>query len=247
MLNTLVFGGRLQGEGTSNGSLELTEVLLDAADKAGYSSSQCRVNFYPWWANSNDIAMRLHLCRLRYQLSREQFGIVICGYSRGVGFGVTRLLGFQPWYKRMLGASGLQRFGLTTDAVVSCDGIYHHWWSVAGFQWRSILGEHHIVLPAMGRAKVYEFKQCTSVPCGLDLQLTPPAYFAEEPVKLEYEHTEMDNAPEYHTKCVEVMLGAARRYIPQSKKTESPAVVTDATPPLELLESKLEQKSEQAK
>lgn len=243
MLNTLVFGGRHQGEGSSNGSLECAEVLLQAANDAGYSAQQCRVNFYPWWADGNDIAMRLHLQRLRYQLQRSQFGIVICGYSRGVGYGITRLTGWAPFWRRWLGKSGLQRFGLTVDSLVSCDGIYHHWFSVLGAQWRSVIGQYQIQLPSMGPTRVYEFRQVTSVPRGMDLVLTEPAYFAEPPQILEYEHTEMDNAPEYHAKCVEVMLDAAQRYVPSSRKDSSPAATTAATAPLTELESKLENTS----
>src|SRR4051812_24964807 len=106
MYHHLVFGGRKQNDAYLNGSSELVEVLREAADREGYSRSQVRVEFFPWWTDVDDLSRRLHLTRLRFKLGREQFGIGVSAFSRGMGYAVTRLAGWQPWWLQFLGRSG---------------------------------------------------------------------------------------------------------------------------------------------
>ena len=245
MFINLVIGGRLQGEGTLNGSMELSELLIEAMADAGYSGKQVRTYFYPWYANFQEVADRLHLLRTRYKLERRQFGINCYAFSRGVGYGVKRLAGWLPWWnwRRLVWMkSGLARHGLSIDTGVYCDGIYHHSWSVAGFQWRSVVGSYQIKLPSTAGKYIYAFRQEISRPMGMELIVEPPSCLVGgKATVLEYEHIYMDDAAEYHQKCVEVALETAKRYVPSSKKEEMPKPIslTPAPSPSEALESKL--------
>jgi hypothetical protein len=245
----LVFGGRSQGEGDLNGSTELTELLKEKVADAGYSEKQVRVYFYPWWANTEDIARRLYLLKRRYKLEDDEFGINCYAFSRGVGVAVKRLAGWAPVWRRFFGKSGLERFGLSIDTGVYCDGIYHHWISIGGFQWRSVLKGfgidkgYHICLHSTAGQMIYAFRQEISRPMGMELIVTPPSVLVGGKAKiLKYEHVEMDDAKEYHAKCVEVMLEGARRYVPYSEKKAmpTPTVKAPAPTPSEVLESKFD-------
>lgn len=236
MLNVLVIGGRSQEEGYSNGSTELEEVLIEAVDSAGYSPMQVRIRFYPWYQPWQEEARRLHLLRLRYKLKKSEFGIVVCAFSRGVGYGVMHLAGYQPWYRKLYGVGGLERFGLTIDTLVDCDGIYHNWYML----YRSVIGGHAIKFPANGViSKVCGFNQNKVRPMGVKPVVSPPTVITSWE-ELYYEHVEMDDAPEYHEKAKEVVLEAALRFVPRSQKGLSPAAGRPDVPnPSELLNQKM--------
>jgi hypothetical protein len=244
----LVIGGRAQGEGTLNGSMELKELLIEAKSDAGYSDKQVRVEFYPWWTYFEDVARRLHLLRLRYKLDRTQFGIGVSAFSRGVGYGVKRLTGDLPWWhwrRMLLLGSGLQRFGLSIDTGVYCDGIYHHSISIGGFQWRSVnlpFTKYQIKLNKNAGNTIYSFRQEISRPMGYELLVDPPSRIVGgKAIVLEYEHIEMDDAMEYHQLSKEVMLELAKKYVPvKTDKMPQSSYKSPAPTPKMVLESKLE-------
>src|SRR5687767_8068722 len=109
MLTVLIIGGRTQSEGRMNGCLELEEILHQALGEAGYTSMQVRVRFVPWYADWRDIASRLGETTRRYRSA--PFGIVVCAFSRGVGYGVVNLGKYLPMHN------------LKINALVSSDGI----------------------------------------------------------------------------------------------------------------------------
>jgi hypothetical protein len=247
MYHQLVIGGRKQNDSYLNGSSELTEVLREAVTKAGYSPMQVRVEFYPWWTNFDDLSRRLHLLRLRYRLDTHQIGIGVSAFSRGVGRGLIRLAGAQPWYKAFVGRGGLERYGLTIDNVTWCDGIYHDWWAL----WKSVVGAYRIVVPANGVIdKISVLRQETYRPMGAPPVVSPPTRIVPIQVNshsyaewiLKYPHIEMDDAPEYHATSLNNMMEAIRRFVPIARKDTSPNVGM-APSPLVNLESKLENTS----
>jgi hypothetical protein len=214
-LTVLIIGGRLQREGERSGPLELEELLREGLEKEGYSIRQTRVKFYPWWAEWDDVVRRLHFQKTRYR--REPFGIVVCAFSRGVGYGVVQLCKRLPDYDMKI------------NSGVFSDGIYHHWWGHLT-NWRSMFGGYQIYLPDN---TIYEWDGFYQRRDGMQIEANGGNRLSW--TQLNIVHTEMDDAPLWHDKCLEVVLRRAKEFCP--RKDSAPK--TNTMQPLEKLESKL--------
>jgi hypothetical protein len=218
MLIVPVIGGFTQHEGNWDGSQELRELLL--AEVRDYSPIAVRIFYKRWKEDWKDVARQMHLWRLRYY--PEPVGVMACAYSWGVGNGLYNL------------AKNLARYGINVNVAVCCDGIYLHPWLSYITQWRAFCDSYTIKLPK-NVLQVHGFYQRVDWPHGLNL--------CEEDrcgswTELVYPHVEMDDAPEYHAKCLEVLRDQVKKFV--GGKADEPATA----PQPETVEAKAAEKQE---
>lgn len=214
MLIVPVIGGFTQTEGLWNGSQELRELLL--AEVRDYSPLAVRIFYKRWKEDWKDIARQFHLWRIRYH--PEPIGVMVCAYSYGVGHGLANLAGY------------LSRYGIVVSAAVCCDGVYRHPW----FKWRALIDRYRIQLPK-NVLEVHGFYQRVNRPHGLKpCDGTTCASWTE----LVLPHAEMDDAPEYHAKCLQVLREQLSIFV--GTKSDEPA----SAPQPDTVEAKAKQISE---
>lgn len=201
MLLLDVIGGFKQSEEHANGCVELREKLLSNLDD--FSALSVRVRFHEWNERFRTVARNAHLLRLRYP-KPEPFGIVVFAFSWGVGNGLVQY------------AKALSRFGLKIQCAVLCDGIYRHWYP--GGNWRAVVGGYRITLPP-NVLTYYGFHQEISRPMGVKPVGEATCLGWE---KLDYEHVEMDDSPEWHDRCIRTALEEVKSYVAGKVPLEAP-------------------------
>lgn len=208
MLTIQIISGFTQHEGHWNGCLELREKLLAELDK--YSALSVRTRVDPWNADWAHVARQLHLLRNRYE--REPFEVLVFAYSYGVGNGLVKL------------ARHLDRYGIDVSHAVTCDGIYRHWFSLGN--WRSLFGGFQITLPP--NVKVVDaFHQEVSRPMGA--KPIGSGSNLRTWKRLRLPHVEMDDAAEFHRKCLEVAAERVREVVRRPESVPADAPASEAT------------------
>jgi hypothetical protein len=207
MLNIRIIGGYTQTEGRETGCFKLEEKLLATLDD--YSPLSVRVRFSPWNDNWKDVAARLNALKEKYEA--DPFGLVVCAYSWGVGHGLVKL------------AKALTPYGITVDAAVTSDGIYRHWFSPGN--WRVAIGDSRIHFPD-NVMETTPFRQTQSIPAGRGIATTQQMF---PTTTLRYSHELMDDAPEWHRKCIQVVKEKLAIFVPSKADVPINAPVTPAT------------------
>lgn len=211
MLTLQIISGFTQREGAWNGCSELKEKLLAELDQ--YSPLSVRIRLDPWNANWKYIAREMHLLRLRYP--REPFVVGAFAYSWGVGYGLKKL------------SAQLGRFGIPVNTAVTSDGIYHSWLPGAlqwAGNWRAMLGRAAINLKNV--QQLHGFHQEVSRPMGQRPSLKQGEVVSWEP--LIYPHVEMDDAPEWHQRCIEVANELVAKIVRQPESVPIGAPLSEA-------------------
>lgn len=220
MLIVPVIGGFQRHEGKWDGSHELVEILRDEA--RDYSQVAVRVFYKEWNSHWRHLARQMHLWKRRYY--PEPFGVMACSYSWGVGNGLLRL------------AKGLNHYGIIVGTAVTCDGVYRHQGILSWVtQWRAFSPWHRIMLPP-NVVEVHGFYQRVDQPHGLK-----PCDEArlKSWTELHIPHVEMDFAPEYHIKCIELLRENLKLFV--GSKAYQPAAAPKAETIIAEYESKLAQ------
>lgn len=113
--------------------------------------------------------------------------VYVFAYSWGCGRGFVRL------------AKELKKRGITIDHAVLCDPVYHSWSRL----WRAVLFSPAIKIPSNVK-RVSWFRQEQSYPRATTLKAVGNTLI-EPPVTLNNDHAWMDDASEFHAKCLEVL------------------------------------------
>lgn len=114
--------------------------------------------------------------------------ILVYAYSWGCGHGATSL------------AKGLKRRGLLIDSMVLCDPVYYKW----GQWWRALICSPSITIP-QNVVEVHSFFQRLNKPQGTSLYAENEERTTIHVAKQLYRsHAYMDEAPEFHSKCLEI-------------------------------------------
>jgi hypothetical protein len=209
MLTLQIISGFTQREGVWNGCSELKEKLL--AELVDYNPLSVRIRLDPWRADWKFIAREMHLLRLRYQ--REPFVVAAFAYSWGVGNGLKKF------------AKGLKPYGIPITHAVIADGIYHSWLP-GDLQWignlRAIVGRSQVRLINIRRLEA--FHQAQSLPMGQRPILNGTPIDDADWIELTYPHVEVDDAPEWHQRCIDVANELVTRVVrrPEAVPEESP-------------------------
>lgn len=128
-----------------------------------------------------------------YRLGRKSKppNVYIFAYSWGAGYGFVQL------------ARALQHQGVPVRCAVLCDPVYH---GVA--RWRALIPRtlfRRIYVTVPGNVEdVHWFRQHIDRPAGHDLRYESPRTRRRDAVELQVGHTEIDNAPEFRAKCLDV-------------------------------------------
>ena len=137
----------------------------------------------PWNADFSAIAEWIH----RMRPEERTPDIRVYAYSWGCGHGFVKL------------ADELWKRGLKIDYAVLCDPVYHSWWR----PWRAMIFSPEIRIPK-SVSRIDWFYQRQNHPQATTLKATSDLTIITEGVELNYEHEYMDDAPEFHAKCLEV-------------------------------------------
>lgn len=193
MLNLIIIGGRKQkAYGTWTGGRELEEILR--VEFREYCLLNVRISHYE---HANDwINVAADLINLHRKYKTQPFYTCVFSYSWGVGEGTVQL------------AKCLKPYGLRIHTLVSCDGIYKSFFITGN--WRSLFGNARILMPD-NVDRIIPFAQKQSIPMGRGIATTRNM---EPMTYLEYNHVEMDSAPEWHAKCIEVAHDVATFAVP---------------------------------
>mgnify|MGYP006969379189 FL=1 len=108
----------------------------------------------------------------------------IYAYSWGCGHGFVSL------------SKELRKRGIPVRFAVLCDPVYHSWVR----PWRAMLFSPAIKIPDNVR-EVYWFRQNQNKPMATDLKATGDTII-HDPVWLPRDHQYMDDAAEFHNRCV---------------------------------------------
>lgn len=204
MLIVPVIGGFRRHEGNWDGQQETREILLKEMEHRGISPLRCRVFYKRWNDHWRDMARQCHLWRDRYH--PEPLGVMVAAYSWGVGNGLVKF------------ANALGRYGIDVSAAVCCDGVYRHPWLQWVTQWRAFHDGYRIDLP-LNVIQIHGFYQRVNKPHGL--ALCDPNRCASW-TELQRPHAEMDSAPEYQAKCLEVFREQLAIYVEGIEAGRSP-------------------------
>ncbi len=136
-----------------------------------------------WNANFSGIAEFIHRMRPEKQLP----DIRVYAYSWGCGHGFQRL------------SKELWKRGLVIRKAVLCDPVYHSWWR----PWRSMIFSPNITI-RKNVNHVDWFFQRQNKPQGTTLVAATSWTTITAGVELNYNHAYMEDAPEFHAKCLEV-------------------------------------------
>ena len=138
-----------------------------------------------WHADFAAIAAFIH--RMRPQKLPD---IRVYAYSWGCGHGFITL------------AKELDKRGLRISHAVLCDPVYHSWWR----PWRAMLAgkwSPPLVIPKNVH-QVFWFYQRQNRPQATELIAEAGGTVIHPGVRLGRDHEWMDDAPQFHTKCLEV-------------------------------------------
>jgi hypothetical protein len=219
----IIQGWRQKEEGSEwNGCQELRELFKAEFDK--YSRTTLDIKISRWDADFETHAQELALLRSRYKVPRENFGIGLFPYSFGVGHGVPSC------------GKAYQRYGFDVDICVPSDGIFWRDDFLLGFfgNWTALFGDARIKFPDNIMHTV-PFCQRINHPQGRGIATTQTM---EPMVHLPYIHTEMDNAPEWHLRCVEAANWLVREHSPSKN-------IAPAAPTVEKVQIKLKEEHSQ--
>jgi hypothetical protein len=203
-----LISGYTQTEENWNGVQELREKLLSELDD--YSSLSVRIRLDAWNAKWPAIARQIYMLRERY--SSEEFTVIAFAYSWGVGNGLMKF------------ARNLDRFGVDIAKAVISDGIYRHWFSAGN--WRALMGDARIVLPA-NVLSLEGFYQQTSIPMGR--RPVSERATCDPWTKLRRPHVEMDDAQDWHRRCIEVAKEHAALSVGNVRNVPATAPASEAT------------------
>lgn len=200
MLNLIVISGRKQSPvGSWTGTRELEELLR--IQFAEWNQCCVRVSHYRHNENFGNVAS--DLVNLRRKYKTEPFYTAVFAFSWGGGEGLPSL------------AKHMKPYGLHIDVAVTSDAIYRHFFYAGN--WRVLWPKARILMPD-NVLKLIPFAQKQSIPCGRGIATTQ---LQEPMVYLPYNHVEMDSAPEWHDKCLEVakelcyIAVPSKKYIPE--------------------------------
>lgn len=196
MLNLIVISGRKQSPlGSWTGTRELEELLR--VKFAEYNVCCVRVAHFRHDANWQEVASDLALLRRRYK--DEPFYNLCFPFSWGGGEGLPSL------------ANELHPFGMMIHTAVTCDAIYKHFFYAGN--WRVLNPKSRILMPD-NVLRIIPFAQKQGIPMGRGIASTR---LVEPMTYLDYSHVEMDSAPEWHDKCIQVAKEFAQIAIPGKK------------------------------
>lgn len=208
MLNLIVISGRKQSPlGSWTGTRELEELLR--VEFASYNVCCVRIAHFRHDANFRDVASDLALLRRRYP--KEPFYNLVFPFSWGGGEGLPSL------------ATALHPYGQMIHTAVTCDAIYKHFFYAGN--WRVLYPKARIIMPD-NVLRIIPFAQRQGIPMGRGIASTR---LVEPMTYLDYSHVEMDSAPEWHSKCVEIAKDFATLAIPGKKY-----IPADAPDPVEI-------------
>ncbi|PHR99577.1 MAG: hypothetical protein COA78_24730 [Blastopirellula sp.] len=188
MIIHTTISGFTQDHGSWHGVLELTEKLREKHCEGVRS----RVHYYRWDENWAAIAEYYWSLSEKYH---TQPLIAIYAYSWGAGHGAMRL------------TEQLRKRGLRVRLMVLADPVYRNVWCL----WRSMrnwnlpwFGEPIIRVPDYVD-EVFSFHQVQNRPSGHKLlpESRTGGPTIHPPVLLTANHQYMDNAGEFHAKCLE--------------------------------------------
>lgn len=181
----IVRSGFLQHKGSAgNGCVRLAGEL---AWHFGGGAGRTRVELEAWDDDPRATA------EFVYRLGRKETPPTVCvfAYSWGCGYGFVRL------------AEALGELGVGVRAAVLCDPVYHGLARWRALIPRTLFRRVRIRIPA-NVDEVHWFRQFETKPAGHDLKPTSPYTRIHDPVVLDSPHTEMDNRPEFHQRCLRV-------------------------------------------
>lgn len=196
----IVFGGFLQGlhDPSCNGTLTLWGKLHN--ELAG---PDCCVEWHPWSADVDALAEKI----FNFHNGRPP---LICVY--GYSWGGTTAMRF---------ARCLRRRGLRIRCMVLTDAVYRHWYTLG--QWRALVPCSYLLVPNNvdrvdwfyqrgPRFSLSRFRTEGGTfvePAGHKVRAEDPeATFVFPGQELGFDHSHMDNAPQFHN-CA---INHARRY-----------------------------------
>ena len=136
-----------------------------------------------WSASFGHIANFIH----RHKNGSEEPLIYVFAYSWGCGRGFIRL------------AKELKKRGMSIQHAVLCDPVFHSWARI----WRSMVFSPAIKIPSNVH-RVSWFRQKQNRPRATELVATGKYTVIDQPIWLKRSHEWMDDAPEFHEKCLEV-------------------------------------------
>jgi hypothetical protein len=217
----IIEGFRQDPEGWWNGCHELREFFRKEFDH--YSRCTLDIKLSQWDSDFEKSVQDLVEIRKRYKVPRERFAIGLFPFSWGVGHGV-------PAYGKQL-----KRYGFQANVCVPCDGVYYRDDVLLGFlgSWTGILGDDRIKFPD-NVLHTIPFFQKQDIPHGRGIATTQSM---EQAIELPYIHTQMDDAPEWHLKCVEAAHQLIREFLPSKDAPSTAPTVAKTIEKLE--ESKL--------
>ena len=185
----ITISGFTQTESRMHGCQRLWLELMDLA------SPQTCVIQPPWDHNWEALASRIA------NTSANDVRIIVYGYSWGCGNGVVNL------------AKALKSRAMVINHAVLSDPVYYSqhfsswpWWTGIGPLVRGIgvLRRGTIKLPSNIR-RVDWFRQTNGLPYGCDLKAeNPQTQKINEPTILDLPHEAMDDASEWHARCLAV-------------------------------------------
>ncbi len=172
----IVISGFLQSEGKATGMVALWQLLRENA-----GPSRC-VILKSWNDSWSDLAERIR----RVGPKRSEPTVCIYAYSWGAGHGAITL------------AKELRTRGIRVAHMVLCDPVYRSW--LISFRWLAMLKSPNITIPDNVN-RVSWFRQKKNRPAGHDLHPENGTQI-EAAVWLPLIHQDMDDAPEFHAKCI---------------------------------------------
>lgn len=190
----LLIGGYRQHFGQPTGMYRLREKLVN---NYHYCNGHSRVELHEW--NSDWKAVVRNLVLLQ-QDTAQPLLIGVYAYSYGVGWGAMQLAKYM---------SKCISLNLKIDKAVFCDGVFRH--PLLIMRWMSLLkrrnwllGDPIIKLPPNVFREIYCFRQEIGRPQGHYILPTDDEVIIHPPVLLPRNHADIDDAPEFHNKVLEV-------------------------------------------
>lgn len=182
----ICISGFRQNEGEMHGIFRLSQDLIDK----GFScNGHSRVLLYEW--NDNWVNAANHIWAIQ-KLRRNPVHVNIYAYSWGAGYGARTL------------AKQLQGRGVRINCMVLCDPVYRSRWLTA--RWYAMIPSSWWVAPRIKMPdnveEIYWFRQTYSLPQGHRVVASEDTIM-HLPVTLPFFHVHMDDAPEFHAKCLE--------------------------------------------
>lgn len=180
----IIISGYTQTEGRLHGCQRLWLDMMQLANPR-------TVVIQPAWNHDfSGLASRIQ------NASASDRRVLVYAYSWGCGNGLIKL------------AAELRSRAIDIDHAVLSDPVYHSQkfesWPGVGHLMRGlgVLMQRKIAVPLNVR-RIDWFRQTENIPKGCDLSVAANTKLSN-PVVLDYPHEAMDDAPEWHKRCLEV-------------------------------------------